>query len=149
MVHLLRTTSVNKDFQFLVSLLDKELWATYPEVQSDYAPHNKIEGNDTVVVAYSGDEPVGCGCFKQSNPETVEIKRMFVKPEHRGKKISSFLLEELESWARESGFKWSILETGIRQLQAIGLYQKAGYLLTENYGPYIDMPLSRCFQKSL
>ena len=149
MLHLLRTTSLDKDFQSLVSLLDKELWATYPDVQADYAPHNKIERNNTVVVAYSGDEPVGCGCFKEYNPEIVEIKRMFVKPEHRGRKISSLLLEELESWAKESGFKWSILETGSRQVQAIGLYQKAGYSPTENYGPYLGMPLSRCFRKSL
>ena len=149
MIQLLRTTSLNKDFESLVLLLDKELWATYPEEQSDYAPHNKIESIATVVLAYFHNEPVGCGCFKGYNPETVEIKRMFVKQDHRGKKISSLMLKELESWAKESGFKSSILETGIRQEAAIELYQKAGYSLTENYGPYIGMPLSRCFRKQL
>jgi GNAT superfamily N-acetyltransferase len=149
MIQFSRTTSLNRDFQLLTSLLDKELWATYPEVQSDYAPHNKIERNETVVLAYIEREPVGCGCFKEYSAETVEMKRMFVKEGHRGKKVSSQLLRELETWAKESGFKWAILETGIRQVAAIGLYQKAGYSLTENYDPYIGMPLSRCFRKLL
>ena len=149
MIQFIRTTNLDEDFQSLVSLLDKELWATYPEVQSDYAPHNKIENIATVVLAYFDNEPVGCGCFKKYNQETIEIKRMFVKQSHRGKKISSLLLKELESWAKESGYKTSILETGNRQVAAIALYQKAGYLLTENYGPYIGMPLSQCFRKQL
>lgn len=149
MIQLSRTTSLNTDFQLLTLLLDKELWATYPEVQSDYAPYNKIERNETVVLAYIETEPVGCGCFKKYNAETVELKRMFVKEDHRGKGISSHLLTELETWAKEFGFKWAVLETGIRQVAALGLYQKAGYSLIENYHPYIGMPLSRCFRKLL
>jgi len=149
MIHLKRTTSFNEDFRKLVLLLDADLWQRYPDTQSSYTLHNNIQHNNTVVVAFCEKEAVGCGCFRRYSAGTIEIKRMFVKQEQRGKKISLAILVELEAWARELGFVRSILETGTRQHEAIGLYQKAGYSATENYGPYLEMPLSRCLQKAL
>ena len=149
MIGFQRTTSDNYDFSILIANLDAELLDRYPETQSKYAPHNKIENNNTVVVAYSGVNPVGCGCFKKYSEDTVEIKRMYVLPGYRGKQIALHILQELESWAKEHGFTRAILETGIRQPEAIGLYKKAGYSTIENYGPYVEMPLSICMQKLL
>jgi putative acetyltransferase len=95
------------------------------------------------------NEPVGCGCFKPFDNTSVEIKRMFVKPEARGNKISALILQELEDWAQGLGFENTVLETGSKQVEALGLYQKAGYTLIPNYGPYIDLPDSICFKKVL
>ena len=74
---------------------------------------------------------------------------MFVKPEFRGKGISKFVLKELESWGSQLGYSKSVLETGTKQLEAIGLYTKSGYSRIDNYGPYVNMPYSVCMQKNL
>ena len=147
MPELLRTNSNNKDFKSLVELLDAELLSRYPDIQAQYAPHNKIEQNNTVVVAYVNNEAVACGCFKEYDNETVEVKRMFVKNEHRGNKISYAILQALEAWAKELAFKRIVLETGSKQPEALGLYIKYGYKKIDNYGPYVDLPDSICFEK--
>lgn len=148
MIQLLRTTSSNPYFGSLIALLDSELNSRYGALQKGYDKHNIIEQNNTVVLAFDGELPVGCGCFKQFNNETVEIKRMFVRKEYRGKGISKLVLKELEAWACEKGFKTAVLETGIAQPEAIGLYVNGGYVKTENYGPYIGNKNSVCMTKA-
>lgn len=74
---------------------------------------------------------------------------MYVDPSHRRKGISSKLLSELESWAKELNFAISLLETGKGQPEAIGLYTKAGYKITENYGSYIGIENSICMKKGM
>lgn len=95
------------------------------------------------------EDAVGCGAFKEFNDETVEIKRMFVPDEQRGKGIASKVLKELEAWALELGYTTCILETGKRQPEAIALYKKNGYELIPNYGQYAGVENSVCFQKVL
>jgi putative acetyltransferase len=149
MNQIIRTQSSNPDFQALVKELDKDLFERYPEIQSQYVGLNKVESINTIVIAYFDSQPVGCGCFKTFDPESVEIKRMFVKKDYRGKGISKLILNELETWAKELGFKKSILETGFGQPEAIGLYEKSGYKKVQNFGPYTNMSNSVCFGKSL
>ena len=74
---------------------------------------------------------------------------MFVLPEHRGKGIAQHILLELENWAKELDYSSCILETGKKQVEAIGLYQKAGYHIISNYGQYIGMENSICMQKEI
>lgn len=149
MFSLKRTDCTNDDFQYLVSQLDKDLWARYPEEQGVYHGFNKITGIDTVVIAYRDNVPVGCGCFKPFGEEGVEIKRMYVEPAARGKGIAFSILRELEQWASELGYRYTVLETGVGQPEAIALYHKSGYSVTDNYPPYIGMPSSICFRKDL
>jgi GNAT superfamily N-acetyltransferase len=149
MIRLERTTSDNEDFRLLISELDKELRSRYEEKQAIYDQYNIIENNRNVVIAYKDEMPVGCGCFKKFDDSSVEIKRMFVKPEYRGQKIAASILQELEDWAIEFNISGTILETGIKQHEAIHLYQKSGYIVVENYGPYKGLPESICMQKNL
>lgn len=149
MIQIVRTTSSNPHFGSLIALLDSELNSRYGALQKNYDKHNIIEQNNTVVLAFDGGVPVGCGCFKQYDNDSVEMKRMFVSKEYRGKGISKLVLKELEAWAGENGFKAAVLETGIGQPEAIGLYTKSGYVKTENYGPYIGNKNSVCMKKSL
>ena len=149
MIRLERTTSDNEDFRLLISELDKELRSRYEEKQAIYDQYNIIENNRNVVIAYKDEMPVGCGCFKKFDDRSVEIKRMFVKPEYRGQKIAASILQELENWAIEFNISGTILETGIKQHEAIHLYQKSGYIVVENYGPYKGLPESICMQKNL
>lgn len=149
MLRLKRTNSDDPHFQELIIALDKDLWIRYPEIQQDYEVLDKVKNIPTVVVAYEDALPVGCACFRQFDSKTVEIKRMFVHNTHRGQGIAYAILKELETWAIAEGFSRAVLETGIRQPEAIALYQKSGYTFMDNYPPYDKMENSVCLQKPL
>jgi putative acetyltransferase len=147
MVQLKRTTSENPDFKNLVFMLDSDLNVRYGIIQAQYDKYNRIERIETVVLAYADEVPAGCGCYKKYNETNAEIKRMFILPEYRGRGIAQKILKELENWAKESGYGCTILETGIKQYEAINLYNKLGYKRMENYGPYIGNENSVCMIK--
>jgi GNAT superfamily N-acetyltransferase len=145
----LRTTSENNDFRKMVNSLDEDLNQRNGDIQRQYDQYNKIDKIKHAVVVYVEQRPVGCGCFKRFDDETAEMKRMFVLPEMRGKKLAAKLLQELETWAVEEGFTKAVLETGRRQVEAQRLYVVAGYSGTENYGQYVGMEDSLCYGKEL
>jgi GNAT superfamily N-acetyltransferase len=149
MLHLTRTTSDDPDFRALVQLLDRDLQVRDGAEHSFYAQFNKVDAIRHVVVAYFQNEPVGCGAFKQFDDGVVEIKRMFVRPEQRGQGIAQAVLTELENWAQELRYRNCVLETGKKQPEAIGLYQKSGYQLIPNYGQYAGVENSVCMQKAI
>jgi len=148
-IHLKRTTSADPDFQSLIKQLDADLRLRNGDEMDLYDRHNIIAPIDTVVIAYLDNEPAACGCFKKYDETTAEIKRMFVVPQARGKGLSRKILDELEAWANTLGFTNIILETGGRQVEALGLYRRAGYNSIANYPPYEEMEDSYCFKKEL
>lgn len=148
-IKIVRTTSVDKDFISLVKALDKSLWETYPELQSNYWGNNIIELNPNVIVVYIDNVAVACSCFKKYDESTIEIKRMFVSPESRGRNLAQKMLLELESVATSLGFSYSVLETLYKQEAAINMYQKAGYKIIDNYPPYQGLKNSICMKKSI
>lgn len=79
----------------------------------------------------------------------MEVKRMYVLPEGINKGIASKVLAELEAWARELAYYQCILETGLKQPEAIALYQKSGYQQIPNYEQYAGVENSVCFEKML
>ena len=145
----IRTTSENTDFRQMVNELDIDLYKRNGDTQAQYEQYNQIDKIKHSVVIYVDGNPAGCGCFKRFDAETIEVKRMFVKPEMRGNQLAAGLLQELENWAMEEGYKNAVLETGVRQVEAQGLYSKAGYSRTENYGQYLGMEDSICYRKAL
>lgn len=149
MIKLLRTNSSNTDFIELVKALDADLRKRDGEDHAFYAQYNKIDLIKHVVVAYEKDLPVGCGAIKEYSNNTMEVKRMFVPAQKRGKGIAGLVLAELEKWAKELQASSCILETGIRQPEAISLYKKCGYNPISNYGQYENIEDSRCFEKKL
>jgi len=144
-----RTNSNDSDFAGLVNELNKYLTNIFGVKQQYYSRLNVINNSSTVVVAYVNDEAAGCGCLREFDAETIEVKRMFVPELYRGKGIGSRILVELEKWARELGYKYAILETGTVLKDAIALYKKSGYQITENWGDYIGIETSVCMKKSL
>lgn len=145
----IRTTSENLDFVNLIAALDKSLWERYPELKSDYWGNNILEINPNVVILYLEDKAVGCGCFKKYDKNTIEIKRMFVSIEARGMGLAQAILKELEGWAHDLGYSFSVLETLYKQKEAIALYQKTGYGIVDNYDPYIGLEDSICMRKQI
>ena len=144
-----RTTTENEDFIQLVHKLDNELWNELNEDQSVYDQYNKVPNIQTAIIIYDDEKPVAIGCYKAYNSDTVEIKRMYVDKAYRGKGISKIVLNELERWAIENGFAYSILETSVHFNIAQGLYSKAGYGIIPNYDPYKDLEESVCMKKEL
>lgn len=150
MVELKRTSSEDVDFETLIGLLDQDLERRYPDTRDFFQPLNKIKLGAKAVVAYEDGKPVGCGCFREAaENQTVEIKRMYVLDEKRGKGIAGQVLRELETWAKETGKERAILETGHGQPEAIALYTKNGYVEIERYAPYTDSEESVCMGKDL
>ncbi|MEM0519217.1 MULTISPECIES: GNAT family N-acetyltransferase [Aequorivita] len=149
-MNLLRTNSTNPDFIKLILLLDKELSIRDGDDHAFYDQFNKLDAIKHTVVAFNKDgQAVGCGAIKQYAPNVMEVKRMFVLLEQRGKGIAGKILNHLEIWAAALGNKKCILETGINQPEAIALYKKCNYTITENYGQYSKVATSICFEKIL
>lgn len=148
-IEIRRTSPTNPGFLELIGLLDLELWERNPGRQSDYVAHNILSADTRTVVARLDNKPVASGAFRKLDSKTAEIKRMYVRDENRGQGISKIVLAELESWAKEEGCTRAILETGMPHFEAIWLYKKSGYRITENYGPYKNLPNSVCMEKFL
>lgn len=144
-----RTNSNDPDFKSLIVLLDQDLHKINGAIQSDYNQHNLLDYIETVVVAYLDGLPAGCGCFKKFDDHSVEIKRMFVTEDQRCKGVASAVLKELELWAAETGNTHTVLETGKKHGEALRLYDRFGYVITEKYEPYVDMEESVCMRKKL
>jgi GNAT superfamily N-acetyltransferase len=149
MIQTQRTTSENEDFRKLVSELDKDLARRNGDTNAFFAQFNKIDLIKHVVVVYENNEPVGCGAMKEYDSSAMEVKRMFVPFEKRGKGLAAVVLQELEKWAKELGYKKCLLETGDKMPEAIRLYMKSSYAIIPNYGQYVDIESSICFEKSL
>ena len=67
----------------------------------------------------------------------------------RGQGLSKLLVNKLEELAKNEGYKYAVLETGRKHIEAINLYKRSGYTVTENYDPYIGMPDSVCMKKTI
>lgn len=149
MLQLIRTDAKNIGFVKLVRMLDKELTVIDGDDHDFYHQYNGISDIKYVVVAFEDDLPLACGAIKPFDETTVEVKRMYTTAEARGKGVASKVLAELEAWASELSFTQIILETGKRQKDAVRLYEKNGYSVTPNYGPYVGVDNSVCFKKAL
>jgi putative acetyltransferase len=149
MITTIRTDSSHPDFIQLVRHLDAFLAEIDGDEHAFYAQLNKVDNIRHVIVAYDDEQPMGCGAMKEYDKTSMEVKRMYTTPGSRGKGIASKVLSELEQWAAELGYKKCVLETGKRQPEAIGLYQKSGYRITPNYGKYAEVENSVCFEKML
>ncbi len=146
---LLKTTAKNPDFIDLVRQLDAYLAVQDGEEHGFYDQYNQLDDIKYVLLAYENESVVGCGAIKQFSENRMEVKRMFVLPNQRGKGIATKLLLGLENWAKDLGFTFCILETGKRQPEAIALYKKNKYQISENYGQYKGIENSVCFEKQL
>jgi GNAT superfamily N-acetyltransferase len=105
-----------------------------------------------LVVARIDGRPAGCGAvrpFHDGPSRTAEIKRMYTSPGARRRGLSRVVLARLEREAAALGYRRVQLETGLRQPEAIALYETAGYHRIPTYGQYEGDELSVCFAKHL
>jgi GNAT superfamily N-acetyltransferase len=115
----------------LLAAMVAEMIALYelPDTQlgTPLAEEEMTPPQGVYLIAWVDGEPVGGGGLRPLPDGTVELKRMYVRPDHRGKGYSGRLLAALEDHARGLGYQTIRLDTGSRQPVALRLYQGAGY----------------------
>lgn len=140
-----------KDAILLFELLTQDIAQRYNfkmDGKGAFSPNEVDVENAGFYVAFINDQPAACGAIRPLfENEIAEVKRMFVRPEFRGKCLAKIMLKELENAAKEFGYSKIWLETGDRQPEAIQLYQKAGYSRIKNYGIYKKNLHNNCFEK--
>ena len=143
------------DAQALCTAQQVELTAVY-EGEGDIGPSRDgpmfVPPRGVFVVVRDDDgAAVACGGVTRFTHDDAkgELKRMYVRPEARGRGLGRVVLEELERHARALGFTALVLETGDRQEAALALYLNSGYERIPSYPPYDSRALSLCFEKEL
>ncbi len=110
-----------------------------------------IEENKHMMIFFAAaDEEnivAACGALKHFDNRTAEIKRMYVKDDYRGRGLSKLILRELEDTALRMDYSRIVLETGLKQPEAMSLYEKFGYTKIKPYGRHKDDPDSICYEK--
>jgi GNAT superfamily N-acetyltransferase len=133
----------------LVAATVTELTERYGAEDPAIDPDQFVPPRGAFLIASVGDEPVGCGGVRVLTPGTAEIKRMFVATGARRRGVARALLAALEEASLDLGCPTLRLETGLRQPEAIALYQEAGYGRIPNFGYWADSPEAVCFEKPL
>jgi putative acetyltransferase len=136
----------------LIEALNAELSGRYPEEGATHFrldPGEVADGQGAFLIASSSGKPVGCGAVRRIEARTGEIKRMYVSPDARGRGIGRAVLAALEAEARALGIVRLVLETGLRQGEALALYERDGFSRIPPFGEYVKSPLSVCMAKDL
>ncbi|KAL4897638.1 hypothetical protein BDV59DRAFT_47733 [Aspergillus ambiguus] len=159
----------HQDSEYLRRLQREEIHATYGRPDSEPGTPPSADDISIFVVAYlytspssntddyvSSGVPIACGALRalpqgEHAPGDVEIKRMYVHQDYRGRPWSAAqaVLAALEERARGRGWTRVVLETGSLQTAAIKFYQREGYTEIPKFGVYAQSALSLCFGKTL
>ena len=138
------------DVRALIADLDALMVTLYPAASNHLLDIETLRQPDIkFFVARYDDVAVGCGAYRVLDPKHGEIKRMFVTPVARGMRLGHRLLLHLETDAWVAGLRRLSLETGIHQPEAIGLYERAGYVECPPFGEYKLDPLSVFMTKKI
>lgn len=150
-MHIVITNGSDERFVMLCKKLDDYLneMVGGEKQRQEYVQYNSLQEIHHVVLLIEEQATVGCGSFKRYDDNTVEMKRVFVREEYRGRKLGQLIISELENIARKEGYCKAILETGKPLASAFRLYQRLGYQVITNYGPYVYLTDSICMGKYL
>jgi GNAT superfamily N-acetyltransferase len=132
----------------LINELEAYLIPLYPpQSRHGYSVTKLLQENVPFFVIRDDGLPAGCGGLKLFGVEYGEIKRMYVRPAFRGLGLGKLMLNHLTSYALDHGVSLLRLETGVHQLEAIGLYEQMGFRSIPPFGEYQEDPLSRFYEK--
>jgi len=127
------------DVRALIGELDRILSAEYtPEQRHGLVLDEIFKPDIRFFLARSNGIPVGCGGVAFFG-DFAEVKRMYVRDVARGRGVAQALLARIESEARDTGFAWLKLETGVRQVAALRFYRRAGFRDCAAFGAYATM----------
>ncbi len=133
----------------LIAALDAHLTSVYPpESCFMLSVDELLQPNIIFIVAREGGRAIACGAVRYMDGY-AEVKRMYVAPAHRGKGIARRILAKLEDEARAANYSTVRLETGVRQPEALRLYEGCGYTRRGPFGEYPEDGLSVFYEKGL
>lgn len=89
-------------------------------------------------MAFCDEKPAGCIGLKQIDEENCEMKRLYVKPQFRGKQIGNILIQKIIEDAKEIGYSCMLLDTLPFLKSAIHMYRKWGFYEIDSYN---DSPM--------
>ncbi len=149
-IEIVRERPDSPDAAQLIFELDAHLIPMYPlESHHGYSVDKLLREGVVFFVARQDREPAGCGGLQLFGTEYGEIKRMYTRPAFRGLGLGKAILNRLAEYAVEHCVPLLRLETGIYQTEAIGLYERFGFVRIPPFGEYRDDPLSLFFEKRL
>ncbi|MEU0108296.1 GNAT family N-acetyltransferase [Streptomyces sp. NPDC006251] len=122
----------------------------YADDPSDTPPEEFVPPRGLFLLARDPvGRPAGCGGWRLLGPGTGEIKRMFVRPEARGRTLGCQILQLLEVDARDHGLAHMQLETGVLNGAALALYERHGYTSIPAYRAGRSPEINRALRKAL
>jgi GNAT superfamily N-acetyltransferase len=137
----------------LIAALNAELAQRYPNPDDNFIsldPDEVGSGRGAFVVARADDgTAIGCGAVRVIERGVAEVKRMYVAPAWRGRRVAAQVLAALVARAGDLGAGRLVLETGERQPEAIALYEREGFHRIPRFGPYVDAVNSVCMERVL
>ncbi|PWB62548.1 MAG: GNAT family N-acetyltransferase [Bradyrhizobiaceae bacterium] len=134
----------------LIEALDAHAMALYPAESNHLLDIGALCAPAvTFLVARRDGEAIGCGAVLNDARGWGEIKRMYVRPQARGRRIGARILDALEQVARARALAMLRLETGIHNSEALALYRRAGFRDCGPFGDYAPDPLSVFMEKTV
>ncbi len=134
----------------LIDELDAYQDTLYP-AEARYALDLTTLEQENLIFAVARDgagAAIGCGALVLDG-EAAELKRMFVRPSHRGEGVAATVLAKLEVEATNRDCHLLQLETGPFQPEALAFYKKYGFQVCGAFGDYLEHPLSVFMEKRL
>lgn len=138
------------DVRSLVAELNETLLElTPPEFVFHMTAEQMADPGTTVFIAREDGKAVACGALKRHADGIGEVKRMYTRPSHRGRRIGALIVECVEALARKEGFRRLVLETGDRHPAAWAVYERAGFTRCGAVLDYPDSKWSVFYEKAL
>ena len=138
------------DAQQLIAELDALLLPLYSaESRHGFSVEKLLREGVTFFVSRHDGVAAGCGGVLLVDTEYAEIKRMYVRPQFRGLGLARLMLQRLSEHAVANGITCLRLETGIHQHEALALYEREGFRRIPPFGPYVEDPVSLCYEKKV
>jgi GNAT superfamily N-acetyltransferase len=110
-----------------LGLIDKQI-AALP------GPYGPPRGE--IILAFAGKAVVACGALRELEPKVGEIKRVYVRADHRGPGFGPILTNAVLDRARELGYKRIRVDTLPTMAAAIQFYQELGFVPISSYWPH-------------
>lgn len=143
-------TPLQNEVRTLVSELNAVLLElTPPEHCHHLTVEQMADDSTTVFIARDGGAAIACGALKRHADRIGEVKRMYTRPSHRGRKIGEQIVARIEALARSEGLIRLVLETGDRHHAAWKVYERAGFTRCGPVLDYADVSWSVFYEKNL
>ena len=143
-------TPLQDEVRTLVTELNAVLLGLTPPEHCHHLTVEQMADEDTTVfIAREGGVAVACGALKRHADGIGEVKRMYTRPSHRGRRIGEQIVARIEATARAEGLKRLVLETGDRHYAAWKVYERSGFTRCGPVLDYADVKWSVFYDKTL